>query len=177
MYKKQNAQFKVKSSDSISQYQWQIDTKGNGFENLTNTNQFQGVNTETLTILETTLLNNNQKFRCNIFSECSLTSNIAILTVLDTTTIDTNKVNTINTIDLEQLINISPNPSKSNLRIKVNKSLIDESFTIYNSIGILLFNSVFTESELNIDISKFNRGIYFLEIIGHSELKQKLFFE
>ena len=62
-------------------HQWQIDT-GSGYKNITNTGQFDGADTDSLSILSLALSNNNQNFRCIVNTDgCIDTSEVAILTV------------------------------------------------------------------------------------------------
>lgn len=76
-----NAQFTVTGSDPNAGYQWQSDL-GSGFVNLSNSGQYSGVTTNTLTINNLTLANNNQTFRCIIsVGSCLDTSNVATLNV------------------------------------------------------------------------------------------------
>lgn len=74
-------QFTVTASDPNAGYQWQSDL-GSGFVNLSNSGQYSGVNTNTLTVSNLTLANDNQTFRCIInVGSCIDTSNIATLSV------------------------------------------------------------------------------------------------
>jgi len=61
-------------------FQWQVDD-GNGFSNIVNLGQFEGVNDSVLFVNGVTNLNNNQLYRCIIQNDiCSDTSTIALLT-------------------------------------------------------------------------------------------------
>ncbi len=74
-------QFTTTASDPNAGYQWQSDL-GSGFQNLTNSGQYSGVATNTLTVSNLTLANDNQAFRCIInVGSCMDTSNIVTLSV------------------------------------------------------------------------------------------------
>jgi hypothetical protein len=76
-----NAQFVVSSSAISPSFQWQTNF-GIGYQNVTNAGQYSGATNDTLLVLNTTLNNNNQSFRCIInLGSCSDTSGAAILTV------------------------------------------------------------------------------------------------
>jgi hypothetical protein len=73
------AQFVVAVSNAKS-LQWQCDSAGTGFRNLSNGGQFSGVNNDTLTIHNISGINYKQTFRC-LFSvdSCSGVSNVVKL--------------------------------------------------------------------------------------------------
>ncbi|NBU72829.1 MAG: hypothetical protein EBS53_15535, partial [Bacteroidetes bacterium] len=79
----QNAVFTIGYNSTNSTLQWQADL-GWGFQDLTNAGQYSGVNSPTLTVSNTAFQNNNQLFRCLVYSNlCSsgVTSNIVSLSV------------------------------------------------------------------------------------------------
>lgn len=74
-------QFTASASDSNAGFQWQSDL-GSGFQNLINSGQYSGVTTNTLTVSNLNLANDNQIFRCIInVGTCTDTSTIATLSV------------------------------------------------------------------------------------------------
>lgn len=76
-----NAQFFAACSSTAASYNWQINN-GQGFQNLSNAGQFNGVSTATLTVSNVSQPNNNQQFRCIIADNCSSdTTNAATLNV------------------------------------------------------------------------------------------------
>lgn len=76
-----NAQFSVSSTSSFPVYQWQIDSSGT-FVNLTNNNNYSGVNTSTLTVSNAPQFLNNAQYRCVMKSGyCQAISNAATLVV------------------------------------------------------------------------------------------------
>jgi hypothetical protein len=70
-------------------------------------------------------------------------------------------------------IDIYPNPAKNTLNIDVNGSdLLPESFVIYNTLGQrLLSKTLHSTSDLSIDISSFNMGVYFIQVTREGESK------
>lgn len=83
VYQPQRAAFSVTSSGGLL-FQWQISSNGGAsFLNLGNSAVYQGVNTETLTILSTNSFLNGKLYRCVINNgTCVKNSNSAVLTVL-----------------------------------------------------------------------------------------------
>lgn len=76
-----NASFIVDNQNQNISYQWQSNSGGN-FVNLSNTGQYSGTASNTLSIAGTTQQNSGQKFRCIVISGTYAdTSNFAILTV------------------------------------------------------------------------------------------------
>lgn len=77
------AQFSVTSSAITASYQWQTNL-GLGFQNLSDAGQYSGTATNTLSVNNVTLANNNQQFRCIVADgSCEDTTDIAVLTVID----------------------------------------------------------------------------------------------
>ncbi len=151
-----NAQFIVVSSDSSSSYQWQTDL-GVGFQNLNSVGQYSGTANDTLTIINTTLSNNNQPFRCIVSSgSCTDTSNVAILTV-------NNNVG-INEFTHDNLFSVYPNPANTNITINTNVKY--SSIKIVNPFGQLVFE---TDNKKTIDIISLQNGIYFIQLIDEKQ--------
>jgi hypothetical protein len=78
------AQFSVASSATSPTYKWQGNV-GMGFVNLSDAGQYSGTTTNTLTVSNLTVANNdNQQFRCIVTDgNCEDTTDIAVLTVID----------------------------------------------------------------------------------------------
>lgn len=57
-------------------------------------------------------------------------------------------------------LNIYPNPSSSNINIKLSNDSIIKKVTIYNNLG----QSVIEDNRAKIDISRLSKGLYFLTI-------------
>jgi hypothetical protein len=76
-----NSIFSVAASGSGLNYQWQTNN-GSGFQNISNSGQFTGANTNTLNISNILTNNDNQLFRCKVSSGfCSIESDSVPLNV------------------------------------------------------------------------------------------------
>ncbi|MEA3447538.1 MAG: T9SS type A sorting domain-containing protein [Bacteroidota bacterium] len=65
-------------------------------------------------------------------------------------------------------IQLFPNPGSGNFRIHCNEKLTDASISVYNYLGeTILTQRINHTSEVNIDISDYPQGMYFIQI--HSE--------
>jgi blue copper oxidase len=156
------ATFKVQMSDTTNAtYQWQSNI-GFGFQNLQNVGQYTGVNTQQLTVSGVSLSNNNQPFRCIIKKEnCELTSNIAILSVVNTGVADRWQ---------KYRMSIFPNHAQDYINIKLEMQL-SSSATIYirsidgklNSNAELVNNDSNT-NQYTVNTKQLSPGIYYLHI-------------
>jgi hypothetical protein len=144
-----NAQFTSASSDPNATYQWQTNL-GLGFQNLTDAGQYSGSGTNTLSISNVTLSNNNQQFRCFINSgSCSDTSSVAILTVVDNVGIE----------EQNQLqLFVYPNPASSTLTIENPQGLIS-NFVVMDATGREVLSGKL-EGETILNLSSFSPGAY-----------------
>ena len=87
-----DAGFLVVVSGSNAQYQWQVDD-GSGFQDISDGVQYTGTLTDTLTVLNPTILMSGWLFQSNIVTDCGdLVSDAAILEVLETATISNQPV-------------------------------------------------------------------------------------
>ena len=59
-------------------------------------------------------------------------------------------------------LNIFPNPATDNLSIKANEEITEVN--IYNIIGVSVYNEQCTNNNLNVNISEFNSGVYFVKV-------------
>ena len=146
-----NAQFTVVTSASNPTYQWQMDN-GTGYMDLTNAGQFSGVDSDMLTVSNVTLGQNNTLFRCIVSenSNCSDTTDVAVLTVEDNTGLyDLNK----------NIFNVYPNPTSNSFTISSEK-VINSEFTIIDSQGREVLTGSMNGQEQTIDISKLSKGVY-----------------
>jgi hypothetical protein len=147
-------------------YQWQMNN-GVGFQNISNGGQFSGATTNTLTVANTTLSNNNNQFRCEITANnCSTTSNSAILTVV-------NNVG-INEFENKNIFELYPNPSGDFVNLKSNLSLIGSKYEIIDNAGRIVLSGVLQNDNQSIDVSKLSLGIYNLNVIGSLSKTMKL---
>ena len=60
------------------------------------------------------------------------------------------------------LFNIFPNPATDNLSIEANEEITEVN--IYNIIGVNVYNEQCTNNNLNVNISDFNSGVYFVKV-------------
>jgi hypothetical protein len=157
-----NAQFTTASSDSMATYQWQTDL-GFGYISFNSIGQYSGTANDTLTIVNTTLTNNNQPFRC-IVSSCSSTdtSAVAILTVV-------NNVG-INEISQSNLFSVYPNPANSHINVKADVTLLGSDYTIYDNTGKLVLSGKINSENTVIELGNLSGGIYMFNVGGN--LKQ-----
>jgi hypothetical protein len=147
-----NAQFVVSSSDPNATYQWQTDLSV-GFQNLNNVGQFSGTTTNTLTVSNATLSNNNQPFRCIISSgSCTDESDVAILTV--------NNILGINETSQDKLFSVFPNPAQSEINVKVDSKIIGSVYTIYNNRGRVVLSGKINSENTTIELGNLSVGVY-----------------
>jgi len=145
--------FTINSPESTASYQWQTDI-GFGFQNISNAGQYNGVFSNTLTLSNTTLNNNNQHFRCIVSKfTCKDTSNIAVLTIIDNTSIEK--------ID-NSYLEIYPNPTTSILNISINAAYVGSAFYIINQLGQVIKKGILNKTLTHIEIDDLEKGIYFL---------------
>jgi len=147
-----NAQFIVASSDIASTFQWQTNL-GLGWQNVFNAGQYSGANNDTLTVLNTTLSNNNQTFRCIInLGSCADTSNAAILTVINNVGIQDNSQG--------QGFYVYPNPAKSQINVKTDVALLGSAYTVYDNNGKTIRTGKILSENTVIELGNFVDGIY-----------------
>ncbi|MBK7439967.1 MAG: T9SS type A sorting domain-containing protein [Bacteroidetes bacterium] len=97
-----DVQFTCASNDPEGTFQWESDM-GFGFVLLSDAGKYFGVNNDTLIVTSVTMANNNQKFRCVIYSmTCNDTTEAALLSVVTGTS--------ANNIITEDYFSLYPNP-------------------------------------------------------------------
>ena len=74
-------------------------------------------------------------------------------------------------LDKEISIKISPNPTRNSIKIISPEIGL---LNIYNSYGSIIFSTKKNEDELTINLSKINKGIYFVEL---NKIVKKLIIE
>ncbi|MCC5918843.1 MAG: SBBP repeat-containing protein [Cryomorphaceae bacterium] len=147
------------SSDSAAFYQWQTDT-GSGFEDVKDTLQYNGATTNTLTISNITIFNINQSFRCVINTmNCLDTTNTATLNV------DTSSV-AVAVFGADKSIIVYPNPASRHLIIQCGENHVGASLKIHDVLGRNVYSGTITSPLMNIDVEKYPRGIYFIDVSG-----------
>lgn len=154
------ASFTVAGSDPNCTFQWQTDL-GLGWQNLTNAGQYSGVNTSTLTVLNTNASNNNQNFRCVItLGTCSSSSSSAVLTVLPVSVTENENLS----------FSIFPNPASTNLTLQIESALIGSEFSIYDAVGNVVLKDKILSTNQNISISNLSNGNYILRVGNENKL-------
>ena len=149
------ATFSIVSSDPNALFQWQTDL-GVGFQNLTNSGQYSGVNTNTLTVNNVSFNNNNQQFRCIISTtSCSDTSDVGILFVDDSMTLEGQS---------EETIKIYPNPTQTDFTIEVPVSLLGEQFVVLDNLGRVVLKDDIRSTNQQISIQHLSRGTYVIKV-------------
>ena len=151
-----NAQFTTSTSDSLATFQWQTDL-GIGFQNLNSVGQYIGTTNDTLTIVNTTLSNNNQPFRCIVSSgSCTDTSSIAVLTVVNNTG--------INEVSQSNLFSVYPNPASDEINLKSDVKLLGSVYTIFDNTGKFVLSGKINSENTIIEIGNLSGGIYLFSI-------------
>jgi hypothetical protein len=164
-----NAQFVVGSSDPNATYQWQTDL-GVGFQNLNSVGLYSGTTTNTLTVSNVTLSNNNQQFRCIISSgSCSDTSNVAVLTV-------NNNVG-INETTQDNIFTVFPNPAQSIINVKADNKLIGDIYTIYDNTGRVVLTGKLNSQYTTIELNNLSGGVYMFSVGENMKQTFKVFKE
>jgi hypothetical protein len=177
------ATFNASTSNPNPIYVWQSDF-GQGFQTLNNFGNYSGVNTATLNIANIQLSNHNLPIRViSTSGNCIDTSNVAIISVLDTCVFtfndtlltaitDTLIINTqitgINSPNNQNTLKVFPNPASTHITIDYGNfnAMSGYTLTIVNSIGQTVFTTPIVQQISFIDFSTWTgNGIYFLQLI------------
>jgi len=151
-----NAQFLVGSSDPNASYQWQTDL-GMGFQNINSVGQYSGTTTNTLSVSNVSMSNNNQPFRCIVSSGlCSDTSDVAVLTVNDNASTDE--------INQSILFSVFPNPVQSKITVKADKTIIGAVYSIYDNTGKVVLTGKLHSENTSIELGNISDGIYIFNV-------------
>ncbi len=144
------AQFSIVTSSLNPTYQWQMND-GTGWIDLFNAGQYSGTDTDVLTISNVQLTQDNFIYRCILAddSNCSGTSDVAVLTVEDNTGLE----------ELNQQISIYPNPTSTSFTI-TSKNSINSSFKLMDIQGKVVLTGKIESTEETVDISKLSKGQY-----------------
>ncbi len=151
-----DAQFIVSSSDPSATYQWQTNL-GFGFQNLNNAGQYNGTTSSTLNVINLSMSNNNQVFRCIISSgSCTDTSDVAVLTVVNN--VGFNKLSA-------SKLSIYPNPTNGDFTI-TGLELVGSvsSLTLTDMNGKVV--KVLDTKATKFSMASIKPGVYFLNIIS-----------
>ena len=180
----QNIQF-TSSSLSNTSYQWQNNPLNNGWQNVPSNTTYSGGNTNTLTVTNVQLSNQNQPFRLIANAgNCSDTSNIATIQIADTcitnvtiydtlltTVTDTLIINTTLSLPApnnENTILIYPNPASDHITIDNGNFAAMAGYTIKieNNAGQQVFQSAINQAQFYVDLSTWSgNGLYFVHLL------------
>ncbi len=159
-----NINFYVNSGPALS-FRWQSDF-GFGFQNLNNSGQYSGSNTDTLTISNLTMSNNNTHFRCIVNSGlCSDTSMDVLLNVTNPSGIEDYL--------RRKEVSIFPNPTRASFDLNTNPRLIGSEYLIYDNTGKTIISGQIFSNTIKIDLGNQPDGIFLLRIAdfqNHSTL-------
>jgi hypothetical protein len=159
-----DAYFLIASNDSLATYQWQTDV-GFGFQNISNAGQYNGVDSDSLTISNSALSNDNQTFRCIVNSnDCMDTSNTVSLSVRDNASIDKNKIS--------HSLTVYPNPTTNQIKLSGGANLVGSTYAFYSFMGKVLFQGVITSKDIIINLQEFEAGVYLIKVDG--DLQQSI---
>lgn len=142
-------------------YQWQVNS-GSGFQNITNGGQYSGASTNTLTVINTTMSNHNNYFRCLVSSNnCTVLTNEAKLTVINYSGLSENT-------NLK-VLSIYPNPTTNAITITSSPDYIGKNFMITDNSGRIVLNGNITSENSNVNMEGLTPGLYSLDLgIGFS---------
>jgi hypothetical protein len=148
-----SCQFNVSASGSSVSYIWQTNI-GLGFQNLSNAGQYSGVGTNSLTVSNLSITNNNQQFRCVIADGgCNDTSEIVTLTIVDD----------LGILEIQETYQIAPNPTMDIVNIKSTEAIYDE-YVLFDPQGRKVLSGRLTGTTTQVDLSQLARGNYLLQI-------------
>lgn len=157
-----NIQFTIVVQNSGVNYQWQTNS-GAGFQNLANAGQFLGAFTNVLTVMNASLANHNQEFRCAITSgACSVMSNVAVMTIGTQPGIEETKA--------PADIRIYPNPATDHLFVETAEHVFITDYSIYDCLGRTMMHGSFGSGEKMIDVNHMPQGIYLIRLRGQTEI-------
>ena len=147
-------------------FQWQVNS-GAGFQDITNSGQFSGATTNTLTVSNTSMSNNTNQYRCVVTSNnCSATSNEATLTVINN--VGLSEVDSINNIE------IYPNPTSNSVIVRFNNNILGSKYEIVDNTGRIVLSGLLLDENQIIDLNTFSSGIYSFRLIDQLSKTIKL---
>jgi hypothetical protein len=179
------ATFTATTSDPNPSYVWQSNF-GQGYQTLNNFGNYSGANSATLNISNVQLSEHNQPIRVITTSgNCIDTSNVAVISILDTcitnvtvydtlltTVTDTLVINTqitgINPPNNLNTLKVFPNPASTHITIDYGNfnAMSGYTLTIVNSVGQTVFTTPINQQTSYIGLSTWTgNGIYFVQLI------------
>ena len=93
----------------------------------------------------------------------SCVNNICNLLYLDNLTLTNIPLGIENSISNENVVSVFPNPSNSELNIQINSTQVFK-FTLYNSLGEKIIDTILANRKTTIDLSAYSNDIYFYKL-------------
>ncbi len=156
-----NAIFAAGTNNERTTYQWQTNL-GTGFQNMQDIFQYLGTKTPVLNVLNCTLFNHNQPFRCIVTTDgCFDTTDIATLSIRTNVSVDEQ--------DDIAGFNVSPNPIGESDQLQLRFSEIsnqDITIELLDILGSIHYsNTLHAGSEsCMIPVQSLNSGMYMLRV-------------
>ena len=156
-----NAIFAAGTNNERTAYQWQTNL-GTGFQNMQDIFQYLGTKTPVLNVLNCTLFNHNQPFRCIVTTDgCFDTTDIATLSIRTNVSVDEK--------DEIAGFNVSPNPTGESDQLQLRFSEIsnqDITIELLDIMGSIHYsNTLQAGSEsCTIPVQGLNSGMYMLRV-------------
>ncbi len=158
-----SVKFITSSSSPKATFQWQQNA-GIGFVDLFDAGPYSGVNSNTLSIDQIALYQNNYKYRCIAMDDgCIDTSQTASLFV---------KTGGIQNLNYRQNISVYPNPSINYIIIESEELLNKEPYSISDQVGRVILKGELNHKINQVDINGLAKGFYLLKI---GEEKSQMF--
>ena len=82
----------------------------------------------------------------------------------------------VNEIESDQFLTLSPNPSDGNFNLFVSQDLIGEQYRVFNIAGSLISEARLSSQQFQIDLTSAEKGIYFIKINGYPKAKRIVVF-
>ena len=142
------ANFKCRSTDSASTYQWQ-QYVGSGWTNLSNFGNYIGATSDSLVITGVTSVMNNYGYRCIVTGCKTDTSNVAVLTVVNGIGVGESSL---------QKLTVSPNPTTG--LVSLNTSLVG-NYELLTLDGRVLETGA---AKKDYDLTTYPKGVYHLRL-------------
>lgn len=180
-----NANFNATTSDPFPSFVWQSDY-GQGYVTLNNYGNYSGVNSVSLNVANVQLSNHTQQFRViSTSGNCIDTSNVAIISILDTCITNITVYDTLLTTITDTLvinasltglsapnnlntIKVFPNPANDHITINYGNFASMNGYTlkIIDNLSQIVYTTQINQQSSYIDLSTWTgNGIYFVQII------------
>ena len=144
----------VSSSNPSANYQWQTNL-GAGFINLSNGGQYSGATNDTLIVLNVSMTNDNQIFRCIVsIGGCADTSNTALIRIISDQL-------GLNVVDDTNINIIYPNPTNGIIKILGPKPYKIKVVNFHGEVMLEINNSN------QLSLTDFADGNYLIQILDY----------